>query len=122
MGRRWPLSGPPTVGSGGGGRPRRACLILALVCCSPVLVPLACFSVPFLCIAGLCLRGGRRWGRRKTPGFKEGGVPAPELAKEGRLLPRYLEDQLRLVSDVYAVDDDVKPHASSSLSGFGLGH
>ncbi|KAG6531258.1 hypothetical protein ZIOFF_005048 [Zingiber officinale] len=105
MGRRWPLSLPPAIGSSGVEGPRRVCLILALVCCSPVLVPLAGLSFPLLCIAGLCLRVGRRWRRRITPGFKEGDVPEPLLqAAEGRLLHRYLEDQLRLVSDVHVVD------------------
>ncbi|CAL9166478.1 unnamed protein product [Musa hybrid cultivar] len=97
MGRRW---WPPAR--------RRACLILALVCCSPVLIPLACLSFPLLFIAGLCLRVGRR--RRKPRGWEGSGILGrcedDEEAAEGRLLHRYLEDQLGLVGAGLLLDLD----------------
>ncbi|KAJ8458341.1 hypothetical protein OPV22_031267 [Ensete ventricosum] len=96
MGRRW---WPPAR--------RRACLMLALVCCFPVLIPLACLSFPLLLIAGLCLLV---WRRRRKPRGWEGsailGRCEDEEAAEGRLLHRYLDDQLGLVGAGLLLDCD----------------
>ncbi|XP_008781544.4 uncharacterized protein LOC103701307 [Phoenix dactylifera] len=113
-GGRWipgivPMS---SVGGGGGrGRGRRGRLALALICFSPVLLPLICLSLPLLCIAAFCLRLQRR---SKSPsGHREdscGGFPVQrkegEAAIEDRLLHRYLEDQLGLVGAMRDYDDD----------------
>ncbi|KAG1331129.1 hypothetical protein COCNU_02G010970 [Cocos nucifera] len=100
-------------GGGGGGRGRRARLALVLICCSPVLLPLICLSLPVLCIASFCLRF-RQWrrpaeiGEDVAAGFLEEGEEAEAAAAaaiEGRLLHRYLEDQLGLVKAVWDCDD-----------------
>ncbi|XP_010912510.1 uncharacterized protein [Elaeis guineensis] len=123
-GWRW-LSGIVSIsvgggGGGGGGRGRRVRLALALICCSPVLLPLICLSLPVLCIAAFCLRL-RQWrrpaelGEDVAAGFLErceegeeaqaAATAAAAAAIEGRLLHRYLEDQLGLVRAVWDCDD-----------------
>ncbi|RRT33603.1 hypothetical protein B296_00058425 [Ensete ventricosum] len=114
MGQRWPsactLRWSPA--SGEGGRRRTCLLIVALICCSPVLIPLACVSFPLICIVGLCLQARRR-RPRNPPGWESGGASVilglcqeqEALAMEPRLLCRYLEDQLRLVGGELLVLD-----------------
>lgn len=112
-GWRW-LPGIVSIsGGGGGGRGRRARLAVALICCSPILLPLICLSLPVLFIAAFCLRL-RQWRRPAelqediTAGFLgrcEEGEEAAAAAVEGRLLQQYLEDQLALVRAVWDCDD-----------------
>lgn len=116
-GWRWLPGILPISGGGGdrGGRGRRGCPALALICFSPVLLPLICLSFPLLCIAAFCLRLQRRSkspaGHRVDGGGGGGGGGFPVGCKEGepaigvRLLHRYLEDQLELVGTVRDYDD-----------------
>ena len=89
--------------------------ILFLTLCSPVLLPLLCLSLPHLCLAHLCVclccRASSRDNyaaagsfRRFEEGRKEEEEEEEEETEIG-LLPRYLEDQLRLIGFVVAVYD-----------------
>ncbi|KAI3931781.1 hypothetical protein MKW98_012191 [Papaver atlanticum] len=56
---------------------RKRTRLVFLILCSPFLIPILCFTFPWLCIIHLCCK--------------------QENQGEGRLLQRYLEDQLDLV-------------------------
>ncbi|CAK9155239.1 unnamed protein product [Ilex paraguariensis] len=82
---------------------RRRIRYLFLVLCSPVLLPFLCITFPLLCAAEICLFLCRRRQLKATPPEDSGedGLPSCEEdggdEGEGRLLQRYLEDQLILV-------------------------
>ncbi|KAI3972662.1 hypothetical protein MKX01_019320 [Papaver californicum] len=91
--------------------------LIFLILCSPFLIPILCFTFPWLCIIHLCCK------RFKYTKIDENGIQEinptsiliadeEENQEEGRLLQRYLEDQLDLVvrslyyDCVNAADDD----------------
>ncbi|KAJ4964196.1 hypothetical protein NE237_024135 [Protea cynaroides] len=96
--------------------------VIFLVLCSPFLLPFLCLSFPLFCFAELCLKiCCPRFRGDKTSCSKRceeedvdcglcrceegrGGEPIEE--REGRLLQRYLEDQLGLVGSVYDCGDE----------------
>ncbi|KAJ4966523.1 hypothetical protein NE237_018372 [Protea cynaroides] len=94
-----------------------------LVLCCPFLLPFLCLTLPLFRFTDLCLRfSGRRLKDDKMMGCNDryeeddggcglcrceegiGGEPIKE-EREGRLLQRYLEDQLDLVASVYDCGD-----------------
>ncbi|XP_042486905.1 uncharacterized protein LOC122067125 [Macadamia integrifolia] len=93
-----------------------------LVICSPFLLPLLCLAFPLFCFAELCLRFYRWRHRGDKKGCndqceeedggcglcrcEEGRGGEPIEVREGRLLQRYLEDQLGLVGSVYDCGDE----------------
>ncbi|XP_020106478.1 uncharacterized protein LOC109722759 [Ananas comosus] len=99
--------------SGGGRRRRRAAAAAsaAVICCSPVLLPLLCLCLPFLCVAAACLRVGRPAAAAEESGGGGGGAflgrceEGEGEEEEGRLLQRYLEDQLGLVGALWDCDE-----------------
>ncbi|KAI3879585.1 hypothetical protein MKX03_011746 [Papaver bracteatum] len=84
---------------------RKRTRLVFLILCSPFLIPILCFTFPWLCIIHLCCK------RFKYTKIDENGliqeidptsIPVvdeeeEENQGEGRLLQRYLEDQLDLV-------------------------
>lgn len=95
-----------------------------LLLCSPLLVPIFCATLPFICAIELCIRlvrYRRRICLRDSPEIErlrrceEGGCrPAllEEIGDDGEevigLLQRYLDDQLLLVRSVYECGDGGK--------------
>ncbi|KAL0927068.1 hypothetical protein M5K25_001223 [Dendrobium thyrsiflorum] len=100
-------------------RRKRGWVAMALVCFSPVLLPLFCLSFPLLCIAAFCLRftaaeaQGCRRRRRDGPGevilCVKRGRPG---AIRSELLHRYLEDQMTIAASVvdFEGDGDASDH------------
>ncbi|KAH0469511.1 hypothetical protein IEQ34_001069 [Dendrobium chrysotoxum] len=94
-------------------RRKRGWVAMALVCFSPVLLPLFCLSFPLLCIAAFCLRftaAEAQGGRRRR---RDGAVEAIRCVKRGRrdairseLLHRYLEDQMTIAASVVDFEGD----------------
>ncbi|XP_044511785.1 uncharacterized protein LOC123229857 [Mangifera indica] len=85
---------------------RSRCLFLLL--CSPLLLPLLCACLPFLCAAEVFIRFWRRRKHQDEERLKrceEGHCGCEfEDEREVGLLHRYLEDQLMLIGSVYDCD------------------
>lgn len=93
------------------------CRFFFLLLCSPLLVPIFCATLPFICAIKLCIRLARHRRRtclRNSPEIErlrrceEGGCRTAlpdEIGEDGEedigLLRRYLDDQLLLVQSVY---------------------
>ncbi|KAI3925331.1 hypothetical protein MKX01_026082 [Papaver californicum] len=85
--------------------------LIFLILCSPFLIPILCFIFPWLCIIHLCYK------RFKYTKIDEN----EENQEEGRLLQRYLEDQLDLVVrslyyDCVNAADDVDEEEEDDVS------
>ncbi|PKU81968.1 uncharacterized protein LOC110097544 [Dendrobium catenatum] len=94
-------------------RRKRGWVAMALVCFSPVLLPLFCLSFPLLCIAAFCLRftAAEAQGCRRRR--RDGAEEVIPCVKRGRrdairseLLHRYLEDQMTIAESVLDFEGD----------------
>ncbi|KAI5655886.1 hypothetical protein M9H77_24679 [Catharanthus roseus] len=91
---------------------RSASRYLILALCTPLLLPLFCATFPFLCALEvffrLCRRRRRRKRRMAIDGYDGDRMHYSEDGENGgRLLHRYLEDQLILVAgSVYECGED----------------
>ncbi|ONK66392.1 uncharacterized protein A4U43_C06F7370 [Asparagus officinalis] len=76
----------------------KALVWVVLACCSPVLVPLICLSLPFIFIVFLCIRFDHNYGDDLIETVEEEEEePRKEEVDARALLHGYLEDQLSLV-------------------------